>query len=714
MLVCYNDIKGIVPKKCKGNRAMKKFLTIALTAAMLCTGASSVFAEDAVPATELALTEGSHLVLDRELGYVDKIDGTITVAELKANFAGAVTVADKTDDNAVATDDVITAGADSLKALIYGDVDRNGKINLGDASALLKTIAKWDTGINTDAADVDKTGKINLADASKLLKYLAKWKDISLGNVRMVFENKAQTAENDDSTLQLSFTSIMNKLGAHEAVHTGEHAYKMTMARNEYESCSAILYSETAREGMTAELSEFVSEYGDAVLKGKLQYVIYQPDLTIFTRVIRDGKLTNPQETSTDDYPEVIVDMADTFELQAGTNQMFIITVDSDKDTPEGMYKATLTVRDAEGKEVKKADVYAYVYDFTLPDTPYSASLFAGNQSVDNYEFLLEHNLSDYCLPYSITDERADAYMSDPRVTAFVIAGGGQWYGHDMYGGIMDRTDEQTVANYEKVMSNPDWAKKGLFYYTDEPCDGGLYFVKQCYERVTELLGTTNIRNTTPLASNNSYADAQCQADNIDAVDFIDPYINVWCPQSNAYHLQAERGTWTPRRQYNKYGEYADRAKAFREKGEEIWWYVCVSPEVPYANYFNCYQGVINRLLSWQQFFNDVDGVLYYRTFGGYISKYNFDIGNGDGILQYYAKLWQREGYAASWRLLQVRDGFDDFDYLSMAEELVGREAVMKVVTKVSGGMLNYTEDYRVLEAARDEIMDMIIDAQAK
>ena len=61
---------------------------------------------------------------------------------------------------------------------------------------------------------------------------------------------------------------------------------------------------------------------------------------------------------------------------------------------------------------------------------------------------------------------------------------------------------------------------------------------------------------------------------------------------------------------------------------------------------------------------------------------------------------------------VQVRDGFDDFDYLRMAEELVGREEVMKVVNKVTTGMLQFTEDYRVLEAARDEIVQLILDNQ--
>ncbi len=707
---------------------MKKILVTTLVAAMLFTGVGAVFASDDVPVvqTGLTLADGSHLVVDKEFGYVDKIDGTITVAAVKANFASEITVAGadgsvKSNDAAVATDDVVSAGEATLKALIYGDVDRTGIINIIDASAVLKYIAKWDTDINLDAADVDKSGGVNLADVTKILKAVAKWADISLGNVRMVFENKKQTAENEDPTLQLSFTSIMNKIGANQMQSTGDYSYKIKTARNEYESCTVLLWSDTAKEGMTAELSDFVSEYGDAVLDAKLEWVQYIPDYAVFTNVnASDFSMTEVNETAyRDDIPEVVLEMADTFELQAERLQQFIITTNAGKDTPEGMYKATLTFKDAEGKEVKKADVYAYVYDFTLPDAPHSASLFAGagRYNVENFEFLLDHNLSSYVLPYDITDERADAYMSDPRVTAFVIAGGGAGPNgeHGMagiYGSLMDRSDEVTVASYNKVASNPEWFKKGLFYYTDEPYNELLFEVRDAYNYVTELLGTTNIRNMTPFG--HSYPDAEHQGKCIDSVEFIKDYINVWVPISAAYHRVAEGGTWTPRFVLSRHGEYYERVEKFRERGDTIWWYVCATPEPPYANYFTFYQGVIVRLLSWQQYFNDVDGVLYYRTLGGAISKYQFNIGNGDGVLSYEAKTWGREGYAASWRLLQIRDGFDDFDYLRMAEELVGREKVMEVVKTVSGGMLSYTEDYKVLEAARDEIIEMILEAQAK
>lgn len=689
---------------------MKRLLTLALTAAMLVSSAMPVFADEPAPTIELTLAESSHLVLDPETGYIDGIDGTITVGELNENFVDKVTVADKADGDAVATDDVVG----NYKALIYGDVNRDGKVNLSDVSGTLQIIANWDVNVNEDAADVNKTGDVNLTDVTKLLKKIAGWDDISLGNVRMVFENKPVTAENDAADMKLFFTSMMNKLGVTENTHTGEHSYKIKLAKNESESCQALLVSETAREGLSAELTEFVYEYGDATLESEMEWVNYYPQTAVFTTVIRDGKVTDPQEVYVDDYPEVLLDMADSFELKENRMQHFVITVTSTKDSPEGMYKATLNFKDAEGKVVKSADVYAYVWDFTLPDAPYSASLFGTarhnlpggyTQHPEYVEHMLQQNLSSYVPPVDLLTDEGSAYMDDPRVTAFIIDGFSGPYTGDI-------SDEDTVKLYHKVKENPDWFRKGLFYYTDEPYAEGLFQVKTTYEYLANLLGIkdlSEVRNLTPFGQ--SWPDGDHQAKCIDAVEFIKPYINVWVPVSMAYHRWDEGGRWTPRYAYQKHGEYADRIEEMRARGDDIWWYVCVAPEVPYANYFTCYQGVINRLLSWQQYFNNVNGVLYYAT-GEYwknITNHKFDILNGDGTLQFPGEFWGREGACASWRLYQIRDGFDDFDYFKIAEELVGREAVMKVVTKVSSGMLKYTEDYRVLEACRDEIVRLIL-----
>lgn len=59
--------------------------------------------------------------------------------------------------------------------VIRGDADGNNKVNLSDASLMLKFIAKWDVVINQETADYDGNGKVNLGDVSLVLKKIAGW-----------------------------------------------------------------------------------------------------------------------------------------------------------------------------------------------------------------------------------------------------------------------------------------------------------------------------------------------------------------------------------------------------------------------------------------------------------------------------------------------------------------------------------------------------------
>lgn len=64
-----------------------------------------------------------------------------------------------------------------------GDVNSDGKINLGDVSLIMKHIAKWsDLMIDLDRADVTNDNKVNLFDVSVVLQYLAKWDNVTLGH----------------------------------------------------------------------------------------------------------------------------------------------------------------------------------------------------------------------------------------------------------------------------------------------------------------------------------------------------------------------------------------------------------------------------------------------------------------------------------------------------------------------------------------------------
>ncbi len=69
-------------------------------------------------------------------------------------------------------------------------------------------------------------------------------------------------------------------------------------------------------------------------------------------------------------------------------------------------------------------------------------------------------------MPFDPLTDEADAYMSDPRVNTFLVAGG---YNGHMYGG--NRNSSELKELYEKISANEDWAKKAIFYMNDEPMD---------------------------------------------------------------------------------------------------------------------------------------------------------------------------------------------------------------------------------------------------
>jgi len=659
---------------------------------------------------------------------VDKIDGTVTVAELKAEFASPITVkkddTEKDDDKFVATDDVIFAGTDSLRALIYGDVDRNGKVTLTDVSGAMKHIAKWNPDINTDAADVDKSGSVNLLDAAKLLKQIAGWDDISLGNVRLVFENTKLTAEHEAADLDLYFETPLIKHPRSDTKNTGRNSYKIKMARREYESCQFYLTSDVEMEGLTLELTPFVHEYDGGTLTAEILFHHY------YKFVVPEDPFTyhpidNP---GVDDYyPEPLLPMADSFELHTGQSQGFHINVYADENAPAGMYKATLNVKNSAGKIVKTADVYTYVWDFTLPVTPYSASAFSinwynvhaytpgisgGDDSATYakyYEYLLDNNVTPYTMPYKITDPRADAIMDDPRVTYFTVAGGDNFW-------PTAQSAEEVVAFYNKIKDNPLWMDKAAFYLVDEPYGtGGAQKIVEMYTALTELLGTDNYQAIMPFG--NSMVDtSKC----IDVVEFIRDWVDIFCPNTLGFRHSSEEtysdGMWTPRQAFNKYGESLPRLQALKyEHGKKLWWYICCSPQFPHPNLFLVYQGVMNRVVWWQQFMFDSDGILYWCVNGDWGNlptkhRHNYN-GNGDGNLIYCGEQFGFEGPVNGWRFVHVRDGFDDFDYLRMAEELCGRETVLDVVHRLTTAVTILDQDPAVMEACRDTIAEMIVEA---
>ena len=162
--------------------------------------------------------------------------------------------------------------------------------------------------------------------------------------------------------------------------------------------------------------------------------------------------------------------------------------------------------------------------------------------------------------------------------------------------------------------------------------------------------------------------------------------------------------------------------KTEAEGGDDVWWYVCWEPGMPYLNMYVDMQGYQNRLLFWQQKQYNVNGFLYwscsywnkvanpwnsmatvgtdYQTGVRWLSDEVF----GDGSLLYPGSEVGVDGACGSCRLEAVRDGIEEFEMLTMLENTAGREAVDKIINKVSKSIVEFTSDENALAEARIEL----------
>ena len=60
--------------------------------------------------------------------------------------------------------------------IILGDVNDDGRVNISDASLLLKHLAYWNVKIKYIQSDMNSDGKVNTSDVSAILKKIAGWK----------------------------------------------------------------------------------------------------------------------------------------------------------------------------------------------------------------------------------------------------------------------------------------------------------------------------------------------------------------------------------------------------------------------------------------------------------------------------------------------------------------------------------------------------------
>ena len=384
-------------------------------------------------------------------------------------------------------------------------------------------------------------------------------------------------------------------------------------------------------------------------------------------------------------YPDPLVPFdGGEFSLLTGNSITFLVDIKTVQKVNSGKHplKFCLMSGDEAVSNTVTADIT--VWDFLLSDASKSASAVSINKDylkvytsnytdetyLKYYEMMLQHGLSPYYLPYDILDTRADKYMSDPRVTGFRVP-----CSHDVQESVI-------LAYCDKIKSNPEWLKKAYFYPTDEPNTiERLNSLRTRCEYLKELC--PEIKIICPY-----YTNIDVTPD-YDQTQFLLDTVDVPCPKPCMWEdefIYSEA-------QLNKQLPFKTRMDEHLNSGRELWWYVCNTPGKPYMNVFVDENGLDHRVLFWQQYRYGVNGFLYWCT--NYWIKTNdpwIDVDTktlsypvyGEGILVYPGEKVGIDGPVASLRLKCIRDGMEDYGLLSLAEQTLGREYVLKKLYSVS------------------------------
>lgn len=507
------------------------------------------------------------------------------------------------------------------------------------------------------------------------------------------------TAPEEDASVDMWFDHMTEKYDQTNTTSSGRYTYVIHMAGNSIEDCQFFLSPESDRS-FSVSLSDF-SDGNGHTLTARLFYEHYAEVL---------GEML----------PDALPPLEGNITVSGGHSQGFVVKVWADADQPAGLYEATVNVTDAAtGKIIKTAKVYTQVYGFSLSEetalrsavglsawsiyVTYHNTYGMTDLSSEElykiyYDFLLENRLCAYNLPYNLNDSRVTEYLNNPRVNSFVI----------------NKISGDVTEAYNILKNEPAWMKKGFYYFVDEPSSLALLQSLASYGQQLEEQ-FPGYQQVSPFFTDITVGDT-------DQIEYMKPYINIWC--TKPFALTPRDKMMVAGTQYvsstvqeAQYGTFAERMAALKERGDELWLYVCWEPEQPYVNWLVRGDGTEPIVSIWQCKMAGASGILYWDA-----TYWNADPMNdltplvgttsqGDGILLYSGAQIGSYEPISSIRLETVRMGIQDYQLLTMLEEALGEEAAAEMVAMVTEDVITYTSDDDYLHAVRVLLLQKVADA---
>jgi hypothetical protein len=452
---------------------------------------------------------------------------------------------------------------------------------------------------------------------------------------------------------------------------------RLTAGRGEAESAQLVIRSSAASSIKAVEVSPLKADDGRTLPGGcvDLLRVVYV-NLPEFKK----------------DYPDPLPPLTLPLDLRARENQPIWIRLTVPADAQAGNYRGQVALTFGDDSKIS-VPLLVTVWPIDIPRKPSMRTAFGlsdnwialqhGVQTgspehqalhARYWECLVAHRISPYSIPVDVFSPEAGKYLGDERLSCFVIP-----YSDD---------EAQLRKTVDHLRAN-GWLAKGYFYVVDEPKDAAQYDrLKEVCRKIHAI--DPKLRIVSPFFCNAEFGEKKT------AYELLVGHINIWCPNT----------------QYFKPEPMAARKRA----GEEPWWYVCCGPGEPYANFFVELAGMSHRMLMWQQKKFDVEGLLYWSTTYwnpastkdpwadmATVKDINAKI-YGDGSLLYPGKKVGVDGPVTSVRLEIIRDGLEDYEYLTQFEQRYGRDRAQQMIARVVTSMTEFERDPQALELLRAEI----------
>ena len=555
--------------------------------------------------------------------------------------------------------------------------------------------------------------------------------------------------------LKIWQSSTMGKLDRNCAVPSqNDSAIRLHCARNEIESAQiAFVSDEGAR--VKIGIGELVSDAGKSKIGKDCAEIFLVDYVPVDKTTDKYGKRGN--------WPDPLPRLRDgIFDAPAGKVQPVWVAVSVPNSAVPGIYRGYLSVECGQVKS--KIPVELEVFNFSLPDIPSIRTAFGDNvysfapyyrdfeSARDGIKKRLRSMMARAKIsPYAREDTRpkyrlvypggdksktpkvefdwsdfdanvkelVDVYKANALVLNVEGVGGGTF--HERHPGMLGEIKEgdarynAVIADYFSQINShivdKGWTKVFYTYNFDEPEERDYPFVSNEISKIKRYAPDIKVMLTEqPEPQLYGFPDIWCMLS-----DYLVPEV---CAQR-------------------------------KQKGEEIWWYVCTHPRAPYAGAFIDHPGTDLRVWLWQSFKYGVDGILFWSVTyshsptaypdsvqNPYLDPMSWTVGyglpkgakvpwgNGDGRFFYPPisckngeKAEASEEIVGSMRLEILRDGIEDYEYLCILRRLIGQKsaklstaeiayfnALLEVPDSITRSMTEYTFDATPIEKRRMKI----------